>query len=206
VPQPPRTARGERTREALRRAAQVRFLAQGVDATSAEEIAADAGVSLRTFYRHFTSKHELLFGDYDASLAWFRAALEARPADEPVTESVLAAIYSFPFDPEAMYAIAALRTSAVERSGVERHVQQVQAELALEVERHLVAQQPPLDDDARFTITVTARCISAAVFAAVDTWMQGDHADLDGLAHLTQLALANLAEGILPVAKVSNLT
>lgn len=57
---PPQTARSERTREALRQAALVRFLAQGVEATSAEQIAEDAGVSLRTFYRHFRSKHDLL--------------------------------------------------------------------------------------------------------------------------------------------------
>lgn len=36
---PPQTARSERTREALRQAALVRFLAQGVEATSAEQIA-----------------------------------------------------------------------------------------------------------------------------------------------------------------------
>ncbi|WP_155724414.1 TetR/AcrR family transcriptional regulator, partial [Mycobacterium avium] len=52
---PAQTARSERTREALRQAALVRFLAQGVEDTSAEQIAADAGVSLRTFYRHFRS-------------------------------------------------------------------------------------------------------------------------------------------------------
>ena len=50
--------RGERTRDALRRAAQVRFLAQGVEETSAEQIAADAGVTLRTFYRQ--SHHQKL--------------------------------------------------------------------------------------------------------------------------------------------------
>jgi AcrR family transcriptional regulator len=209
VPQPPRTARGEKTRDALRRAAQVRFLAQGVEDTSAEQIAADAGVSLRTFYRHFASKHELLFGDYDASLAWFRSALEARPLDESVTESVLAAIYSFPFDRESMFEIAALRSRQVERPQVERHIQQVQGELALEVEHHLLRQRTPADGDidTRFEITVAARCIAAAIFAAVDTWMQGDHADLEGLAHLTELALHSLAGGMASsVAKVSKLT
>src|SRR5579884_1890064 len=75
---PAQTARSERTREALRQAALVRFLAQGVEDTSAEQIAADAGVSLRTFYRHFSSKHDLLFADY-TGLHWFRAALAARP-------------------------------------------------------------------------------------------------------------------------------
>ena len=41
---PAQTARSERTREALRQAAVVRFLAQGVEDTSAEQIAA-AGTS-----------------------------------------------------------------------------------------------------------------------------------------------------------------
>ena len=76
---PAQTARSERTRDALRRAALVRFLGQGVEETSAEQIAADAGVSLRTFYRHFTSKHDLLFADYDAGLEWCRP-LEQRSA------------------------------------------------------------------------------------------------------------------------------
>ena len=75
---PAQTVRSERTREALIQAAMVRFLAQGVEGTSAEQIAADAGVSLRTFYRHFKSKHDLLFADY-TGLNWFRAALDARP-------------------------------------------------------------------------------------------------------------------------------
>src|ERR1700739_2699930 len=95
---PAQTARSERTREALRQAALVRFLAQGVEETSAEQIAADAGVSLRTFYRHFTSKHDLLFADYDAGLHWFRAALADRPPGESVIESVRVAIFAFPYD------------------------------------------------------------------------------------------------------------
>ena len=99
---PAQTARSERTRDALRQAALVRFLAQGVEATSAEQIADDAGVSLRTFYRHFASKQDLLFADYDAGLHWFRTALAGRPADESIIESVQSAIFAFPHDGDAM--------------------------------------------------------------------------------------------------------
>jgi AcrR family transcriptional regulator len=196
VPQTPRSARGERTSAALRRAAQVRFLAQGLEETSAEQIAADAGVSLRTFYRHFASKNELLFGDYDASLAWFRTALENRPAGEAVIEAVLAAIDSFPFDPEAMYDIAALRDRELDRDLVVRHILAVQAEFAVEVERHLLRQGTPEDDDDRFLVTVTAQCVAAATFAAVDSWMRGTHSDLSQLARLTELALSSLQRGL----------
>jgi AcrR family transcriptional regulator len=198
VPLPPRTARSERTRDALRRAAQVRFLAQGVDQTSAEEIAVDAGVTLRTFYRHFSSKHDLLFEDYDASLQWFRSALEARPAGEPITEAVLAAIESFPFDRTNMYDIAALRDRELDRERVDEHILQVQAEFAVEVERHLLRQGAPDDDEARFRSSVIARCIAAATFTALDTWMRSEHADLEELQRLTESAVSLLQRGLMP--------
>src|ERR1700751_5613170 len=114
---PAQTARSERTREA----AVVRFLAQGVEETSAEQIAADAGVSLRTFYRHFTSKHDLLFADYDAGLHWFRSALATRSADEPISESVQAAIMAAPYDDWAVTKIASLRAQELDSGRIVRH-------------------------------------------------------------------------------------
>ena len=196
VPLPPQTARSERTRDALRRAAQIRFLAQGFEETSAEEIAVDAGVTLRTFYRHFASKQDLLFGDYDASLQWFRTALETRPPGEPITQAVLAAIDSFPFDRGNMYEIAALRNRELDRRRVESHINQVQAEFAAEVERYLVRQHAPAEGDAEFLSSVTAQCVAAATFAALDTWMRSDHDSLDELARLTELALTLVEEGL----------
>ena len=106
---PAQTARSERTREALRRAAVVRFTAQGIEETSAEQIAADAGVSLRTFYRHFASKHDLLFADYDAGVHWFRKALAERSPDESIIESVQAASMARPYNDWAVTEIAELR-------------------------------------------------------------------------------------------------
>src|ERR1700753_3410379 len=126
---PAQTARSERTREALRQAAVVRFLAQGVEDTSAEQIAGDAGVSLRTFYRHFTSKHDLLFADY-TGLHWFRAALAARPADEAIIDSVQAAIFAFPYDVDAVAKIAALRHDELDPGRIVRHIREVQADFA----------------------------------------------------------------------------
>src|SRR5580700_6307763 len=121
---PAQTARSERTREALRQAAMVRFLAQGVEDTSAEQIAVDAGVSLRTFYRHFSSKHDLLFADY-TGLNWFRAALDDRPVTESIIDSVQAAIFAFPYDVEAVTKIAMLRDDELDPSRIVRHIQDV---------------------------------------------------------------------------------
>jgi len=188
MPRAPQTARSERTREALRQAALVRFLAQGVEDTSAEQIAADAGVSLRTFYRHFTSKHDLLFADYDAGLQWFRSALAARPPAEPTIESVQAAIFAFPYDVEAVTRIAALRAGELDPERIVRHIRQVEADFADAVAERL--RVAALDD--QLGIAVTARCIAAAVFAAMEVWMLGEDRSLAELARMCRTALESL--------------
>ena len=194
---PARTVRSERTREALRNAALVRFLANGVDDTSAEQIAADAGVSLRTFYRHFGSKHDLLFADWDAGLQWFRNALAGRPADESVIESVQAAIFAFPYDVNAVTQIAAMRAEQLDTERIVRHTRQVEQAFADAVADHLRRRaRKTAGDDEELAIAVTARCIAAAVFAAMETWMLGGQRSLDDLARVSRGALDALRGGM----------
>ncbi|MGV0851951.1 TetR/AcrR family transcriptional regulator [Mycolicibacterium phlei] len=199
MPRPAQTARSERTREALRKAAVVRFLAQGVEETSAEQIAADAGVSLRTFYRHFASKHDLLFADY-AGLDWFRAALAQRDRGEPIIEAVHAAIMARPYDDWAVAQTAALRAQELEPGRVARHMRQVEADFADAIEEHLAGENPPAaGTDERMRITVTARCIAAAVFGAMEVWMVGSggrESSLPELSRLTREALDTLGKGL----------
>jgi hypothetical protein len=45
-------------------------------------------------------------------------------------------------------------------------------------------------------ITVTARCIAAAVFGAMEVWMLSDDRSLAELARLCRTALESLASGI----------
>jgi AcrR family transcriptional regulator len=191
---PAHTARSERTREALRRAAMLRFLTQGVEGTSAEQIAADAGVSLRTFYRHFTSKHELLFADYDAGLHWFRRALAARPGDEPIIESVRAAIFAFPYDVEAVTQLAAMRADALDPGRVVAYMRQVEADFAAAVAERLGIRSG-VEPGRSLAVTVAARCIAAAVFGAMEFWMAGPDRSLAELARLSHAALSAIEDG-----------
>ncbi len=194
---PAQTARSERTREALRQAALVRFLAQGVEDTSAEQIAADAGVSLRTFYRHFSSKHDLLFADY-TGLHWFRTALNDRPVTESIIDSVQAAIFAFPYDVDAVAKIAALRDDEIDPGRIVRHIHEVQADFAEAIQGLLqhrsCTADPTPDDGLRFA--VTARCIAAAVFGAMEVWMLGADRSLSELARVCHVALESLRAGI----------
>ncbi len=186
MPTAPQTVRSERTRAALRNAAMVRFLAQGVEATTTEEIAADAGVTLRTFYRHFASKHDLLFAEYDSGLHWFRRALAERPVGEPVVESVHAAIFAFPYDVDAVTQIANLRAGALDPSRIVQQMRRVQSDFAHALLDHLRSRHPDADD---LGVTVAARAIAAAVFAGMEVWLQRQDRALPELAQLSRESL-----------------
>ena len=45
-------------------------------------------------------------------------------------------------------------------------------------------------------ITVTSRCIAAAVFGAMEVWMLGEDRSLPELTRLCRAALQTLSEGI----------
>jgi AcrR family transcriptional regulator len=75
-----------KTRRAIRAAAFGRFAEQGYEATTVDQIAADADVSPSTFFRYFPTKEDLVItDDYDPIM---EAALRARPLGEPMLESM----------------------------------------------------------------------------------------------------------------------
>ncbi|TDN91710.1 TetR/AcrR family transcriptional regulator [Microbacterium sp. BK668] len=77
----------EDSRERLVNAAVALFSEQGFSHTTVEQIAAAAGVTPRTFFRHFRDKEEVLFSDDDRLLPLLLAAI-AEP-DPPLTAESL---------------------------------------------------------------------------------------------------------------------
>ena len=76
---------GRIVRERLRRAAYELFAERGFDATTTEQIAARAGVTERTYFRHFPDKREVLFASEEELRELTVAALAAVPSDtEPM--------------------------------------------------------------------------------------------------------------------------
>jgi AcrR family transcriptional regulator len=182
------------TRRALVHAAMKRFADAGVAGTSVADIAGDAGVTERTFYRHFANKEEVLFVDYDDRIDWFRRALEVRPRSEPITQSVRYAVEAFPMDHRLVTEAARLRTSELTEHQVAIHMQRVQAALGTEIERHLRARSDdPVDD---LGASVAAGMIAAAVFAALTVWGRRGDRDLDRLGPMVERALAAAEAGV----------
>jgi AcrR family transcriptional regulator len=73
-------------RERLQQAALELFAEQGFAATTVPEITARAGLTTRTFFRHFADKREVLFAD-DTQIPALVAKMfaEAPPSTEPLT-------------------------------------------------------------------------------------------------------------------------
>ena len=64
------------------------FEQRGFNEVTVEEIAAEAGISVRTFYRYFPAKEDVLHARITRRSEYLRAALAARPIDEPPLHSV----------------------------------------------------------------------------------------------------------------------
>src|SRR5277367_2826468 len=191
--------RSERTRQALLQAAMKRFIADGVHQTSVSDIAADVGVTERTFYRHFPSKHAVIFADYDIGFEWFARALALRPHGEPITASVRKAVDAFPFDFRMVREAATIRSRDLDQDVITSHIRRLRDQLADEIQR-FIHQRSATTSDGAMIADIAAHSLATAVFVALEAWMNtgghdGEH-DIDELSRLTDVALSTLEEGL----------
>ncbi|TNY34289.1 TetR family transcriptional regulator [Pelagovum pacificum] len=70
------------------------FRERGFDSTTAAEIAARAGVTERTFFRHFADKREVLFDGQAVLLEALLAAIDDIPRDAPPLDTLFRAFQS----------------------------------------------------------------------------------------------------------------
>lgn len=68
------------------------FAERGYDATTVADIAGRAGLTRRTFFRHFTDKREVLFVGSEQLLQAFLAAMEAADLDAPPLDTVIVGV------------------------------------------------------------------------------------------------------------------
>ncbi len=84
----PREERKRRTRRALIDAAERLFAERGFDTVTVAEVAAAAGVSVKTLFQHFRAKEDLLFADEDVTLAQLTGAIASRPVRQTPLDAV----------------------------------------------------------------------------------------------------------------------
>lgn len=76
------------TRGAISRAVMLLSLERGFDAVTADDIAAAANVSVRTFHNYFSNKEEALVAAWRSEFEVHLDELRERPADEPILVSL----------------------------------------------------------------------------------------------------------------------
>jgi TetR/AcrR family transcriptional regulator, regulator of mycofactocin system len=186
---PPSTSRRELRLIALRL-----FASRGFDNTTIEQIAAEAGVSERTFFRYFTSKASVLWTEFETEVATIRASLAAAPSDVPLMDSIRSAV------------VAANHYHAddVPEMRMRMHLIATQPALSFSAAEHYDAWERAISEfaghrlgqpaDSLYPLTI-GRTALAACRAAYDRWSA--RAD-DDLTTYLDAALTALGAGFAP--------
>jgi len=95
-PEPRRTGRHPATsRAAISHVGLELFIERGFEATTVDDIAREAGIGRRTFFRYFASKNDVPWGDFDALLRGMRDHLATVPPDVPLWPGLREAVVEF---------------------------------------------------------------------------------------------------------------
>jgi mycofactocin system transcriptional regulator len=188
---PPSTSRRELRLIALRL-----FAERGFENTTIEQVAAEAGVSERTFFRYFTNKASVLWTEFETEVETIRAALGAVTDDVPMMDAIRGAVvaanhYHADDVPEMRLRMQLIATvPALSFSAAEHYAAW---ELAISEFAGRRLGQPA---DSLYPLAI-GRAALAACRAAYDRW--SDRAD-DDLTWYLDAALTALAGGFDPDA------
>jgi AcrR family transcriptional regulator len=176
---PPRDGLRERkkvrTRSAIERAALDLFEAQGYEATTVEQIAAQAEVATATFFRYFPSKAEVVVDDNNSHIPAMTQAILDRPRDENDLVAIRHAIidrWVAVVDPQ----MTARKSRIVASSDLLRGLSYHRGQQWLVSFVDALAQRRGVEpDDPRCMLI--ARFALAALASAVEGWIERDCVD-----------------------------
>ncbi|MGK7233361.1 TetR family transcriptional regulator [Streptomyces hygroscopicus] len=169
-------------RERTRRAVQAEivttamrlFLERGFEATTMEQIATEIGISRRSLFRYFGTKEDIVLGDHAAHGEVLRAALEARPANEPPWEALRAALRelleSLPYSAEDFLKITSMLHASPSLRARQLEKRRQWTELLVpDIARRLGAAEDLMTQVRAYAL---AACALACSEVATETWVR----------------------------------
>lgn len=170
------------------------FTAQGFESTTIEQVAEEAGVSERTFFRYFSSKSSVLWTKFETEVDAIRAALASVPDEVPMMDAIRNAVVSANHHrvedvPEMLLRMNLIFTVPALSSSAAEHYETWEQVISQFASRRL-----GLPADSLYPLAV-GRATLATCRAACVRWSA--RAD-DELAVYLDLALTALAAGFAP--------
>jgi AcrR family transcriptional regulator len=185
------------THEALRVAALKSFARKGFANVTVTELAREAGVTERTFFRHFPTKEAVLFQDYETQLEWLAEALAQRPPSESLFDAVLASVAAFPHDLEVVRQAATARAELISAERIASHLRVVQSSFA-SVLAEFIRGRNPNSANIDLAAEVAGSALAAALVVAVENW--GRNGCADDLGQLVAESLDLVRSGLASLA------
>jgi AcrR family transcriptional regulator len=185
------------THEALRQAALKSFARKGFAKVTVTELAQEAGVTERTFFRHFPTKEAVLFQDYETHLEWLVEALGQRPPSESLFDAVLASVAAFPHDLEVVRQAATARAELISAERIAGHLRVVQSSFAHVLTEFAKSRRPQVPNP-ELAAEVAGSTLAAALVAAVEHW--GRNGCTDDLGELVAASVDLVRSGLAPLA------
>lgn len=153
------------------------FTDRGFEDTTVDDIASEAGVSRRTFFRYFDSKTDVLWHAFDHEVATLRGALAAAPAEEPLLDAIRTAVvgvnhYTATDVPELRTRIHLISTVPALQASAARHYDAWE-QVVIDYAAHRLGQA----SDALLPLAI-GRATLAVCRAAYEYWVNQADEDL----------------------------
>ncbi|MFD3743332.1 TetR family transcriptional regulator [Nocardia sp. NPDC058633] len=187
------------TEQHIARVAAELFAAKGVSSTTVEEIAAGAGIGVRTFYRYFRTKQEAVGPLLAFGARRWRELLAAVPPDVELPAALEQAARRSMAECDADTAASFARTRGLlAAAAADAELRAVWVRVNDSSERQLVrviTERAASTYDA-FDIALLAAAATTAIRVAMETWAGDPNGTADTAAQLTGGAVRTLTAGL----------
>ena len=180
--------RRRRTQRALQNAAIALVGRRGLADVTAEDIAAEAGVSRRTFFNHFPTKAAALFDPDPADAERLARLLSAASGSADPWRALQSALVSFVAGHENVIVVRRRLIAASPELAQYHRTAHAHVEVAID---HWAHAQPGLDD---FLATLYAQTAGAIVLGSFMSWQPDDPPEL--LPELVRRGFEQVANGL----------
>ncbi len=189
----------EATRARIEQAALELFTRLGFEGVTTDEVADAAGISRRTFFRHFATKADAVWGDFDEHVQRLEHLLATAAPEQPVLASICAAYVEVNDYGEAHLPMLRQRLRLIlTEPALQAHSQVRYADVDRVVAEH-VARRTGTHAGA-LVPRLVATSTRAAATTAFEVWLADDGLSLAGALHE---AFAELAGGF-PALRVTS--